>query len=151
MAMAENETRLEYLHRELGDRLARLESSLLWYRKRHYISQMSTVVLSACITIIAGFKVYWITESIARNAVLILGAIVTVISAWGAFFSPREFWHLNSETYSKLRALQAKLEFLERGENFQEKEVEVLDEAFTEYQKILDQYNQKWREIRGKS
>lgn len=112
---------------------------------------MSTVVLSACITIIAGLKVYWITESLARNAVLILGAVVTVLSAWGAFFSPKEFWHLNSETYSKLRALQAKLEFLERGEDFPEKEAEVLGEAFVEYQKILDQYNQKWREIRGQS
>ena len=54
--MADQETQLDYLHRQIAERLARLESSTTWYRKLYVRGQMTTVVLSAFITVVAGLK-----------------------------------------------------------------------------------------------
>jgi hypothetical protein len=112
---------------------------------------MGTVVLSTFITIIAGMKSSFWSADAGSNLVLILGSCVAVISAWGAFFSPRESWHLSAETYGRFRALQAKLEFLERGQNLGQNEDQLVEEAFAEYQQILDAYNKKWQDLRQKS
>lgn len=149
--MSEQETQRDYLHRQIAERLARLESSSAWYRKTHFRGQMATVVLSATITIIAGLKSTVIPEATSSNLVLILGALVTVISTWGAFFSPRESWHLNNLTYSRLRSLQARLEFIERGGAYEATKDQVLSEGFSEYQRILDDYNEQWQKLRSKS
>jgi hypothetical protein len=112
---------------------------------------MSTVVLSAIITIATGLKSSFLSTAAGSNLVLVLAASVTVLSAWGAFFSPRDFWLLSAETYGRLRALKAKLEFLERDKDFSQSESKVVEEAFGEYQEILDAYNKKWQELRQKS
>ena len=88
--MRSNETQLEFLHREMRDRMSRLESSVDWYRKRHYRSQISGVLLSATITVVAGLKLSLLPELLAGNIVLVLGALATVLGAWGAFFSPQD-------------------------------------------------------------
>jgi hypothetical protein len=150
-SMAEQESQRDYLNRQIAERLARLESSAAWYRKTHFRGQMATVVLSATITIIAGMKSLPIISTVASDLVLVLGALVTVISTWGAFFSPRESWHLNNATYSRLRALQARLEFVERGTNFEQDQIKVLTEGFAEYQRILNDYNEQWEKLRSKA
>ncbi|MEO6118855.1 MAG: DUF4231 domain-containing protein [Methylotenera sp.] len=149
--MSEQESQRDYLHRQIAERLSRLESAAAWYRKTHFRGQMATVVLSATITIIAGMKYLSIVSTVASDIVLVLGALVTVISTWGAFFSPRESWHLNNATYTRLRALQAKLEFLERGASFEQDQLRVLADGFAEYQRILDDYNEHWQNLRSKA
>jgi hypothetical protein len=149
--MAEQESQRDYLHRQIFERIERFESSTVWYRKMHFRGQMATVVLSASITIIAGLKSLSLLSTVASDLVLILGALVTVISAWGAFFSPRESWHLNSATYSRLRSLQARLEFVERGKSFEQDSVKVLVDGFAEYQHILDDHNEQWQKLRSKA
>jgi hypothetical protein len=86
--------------------LGRLEASIGFHRKRHYLTQVSTVLLSAIITVVAGLKSLLSTD-FASNMVLTLGAISTVLAAWGSFFSPREMWLLDAELYGDLRALNS--------------------------------------------
>ena len=149
--MGEHESQRDYLHRQIAERLARLEASTSWYRKTHFRGQMATVVLSATITIIAGLKSLSLLSTVASDLVLILGALVTVISTWGAFFSPRESWHLNNATYSRLRSLQARLEFVERSPTFVQDDIKILADGFAEYQRILDDYNERWQNLRSKA
>jgi hypothetical protein len=112
---------------------------------------MGAVLLSAVITIVAGLKLSLLPELPVSNIVLPLGALSTVIAAWGAFFSPQELWHLSYETRAKLRALEAKLEFAEREPNFHKQEPIFVADTFNEYQAILDEYNRKWHQLRRKS
>jgi hypothetical protein len=149
--MPEQENRRSYLHRELVDRLSRLASSVRWYRRRHYFGQMSSVFLSAVITIIAGFKTPVLSASAGSDIILVLGAALTVISAWSAFFSPHDFWLLSAATYGRFRALQAKMEFLERGDDFPQTERKAVEEVFAEYQQLIDAYDKKWYELRQKA
>ena len=149
--MADPESQLDYLHRQIAERLARLESSTAWYRKLYVRGQMTTIVLSAVITIVAGLKSLSLVGSVASDLVLVLGALVMTAAAWAALFSPRESWHLNAATYTELRALQARLEFAERSSTFKEHEARVLEEVFAKYQGIIDAYNQHWQELRLKA
>ena len=149
--MADPESQLDYLHRQIDERLARLESSTTWYRRLYVRGQMATVVLSAFITIVAGLKSLSLVGSVASDLVLVLGALVMTASAWAALFSPRESWHLNAATYTELRALQARLEFAERSSTFEAQQARVLEEVFAEYQGIIDAYNQHWQELRLKA
>ena len=155
--MPEHESQLDYLHSIILHRLTTLDSLVSFYRKRHYIAQMSSVVLSATVTIIAGLKMsglpafFTISEAASSNIILVLGALITVLSAWGTFFSPHESWNINSEIHGKLRALQAKLEFSQRHPDFASKEPTIVAEIFAEYQKILSEYSTKWLELRRKS
>jgi hypothetical protein len=149
--MADPESQREYLHRQIQDRLARLESSIGWYRWRHYRYQSGAVVLSALITIISGLKLTLLPDFAASNIVLVLGALSTVVAAFGAFFSPQQSWHLNAEIYGRLRALEAQLDFAERGPDFEKSESAVVSKMFDEYQAILGDYNRKWQDLRQKS
>jgi len=149
--MIQTETQREYLHRQMHDRLMQLESSVQWYRWRHYRYQSGTVVLSALITIVSGLKLTLLPDFAASNIVLFLGALSTVVAALGAFFSPQQSWHLNAEIYGRLRALEAQLDFAEREKNFEIDEDAILGKVFDEYQAILADYNKKWQELRQKS
>lgn len=149
--MAEPETQREYLHRQIQDRLARFESSVQWYRWRHYRYQSGAVVLSALITVISGLKLTLLPDFAASNIVLVLGALSTVVAAFGAFFSPQQSWHLNAEMYGRLRALEAQLDFAERGPEFDKSESTVVAKIFDEYQDIFVEYNRKWQNLRQKS
>lgn len=115
--MLESETQREYLHRQIRERLVRLDSSV----------------------------------HAASDIVLILGALSTVLAAFGAFFSPDQSWHLNAEIYGRLRALEAQLEFTERDRKFVDGEDAIVATFFDEYQSILADYNRKWQQLRQKS
>ena len=112
---------------------------------------MSTVLLSALITVLAGLKGGSLTDATKSNIVLALGALTTIVSAWNALFSPRESWHLNSETYGRLRSLQDRLEFQSRHTDFAQAADEFLAKAFEEYQAIVAAHNEKWQKLRQKS
>jgi len=142
------ESQAEYLKTLISERVNSLNSSVRWYRQQYYIAAMSVVVLSAVITVVTGIS--FLNGNWTKILVLVLSASVTVISAWGAFFSPKESWLLAADILNKFRALQTHLDFVLRAGSSEENNSELISRAFDEYQKILAEYNHKWREIREK-
>ena len=149
--MSNSVNQFDYIQQEISARINRLDQSVVWYRKTHFRGQMAVVVLSAAITILSGLKSLHMLGDVLSDAVLVLGALLSVVSTWGAFFSPKESWHLNAATYGRLRALQARLEFRACDPNFGQYEEKVVAETFDEYQRILTEFNDEWRSLRGKS
>jgi hypothetical protein len=152
------ETQLRYLHREIGERLKSLRSSIEYYRKRHYRYQTSAVVLAAMITILSGLKLPFIkiasmeaVSTILTDTVLALGAISTVVAAFGSFFSPQQSWYLYDATSGQLRALQAEIEMDERSRTFPEREDAAVQAFFVRYQAIMAEHNRQWQALRQKS
>lgn len=146
MELVESQT--EYLKVLISERVNGLHSSVRWSRQLYYVSAMSVIVLSAVITVVTGIS--FLNDNWPKILVLVLSASVTVISAWGAFFSPKESWLLTEDTLNKLKALQTHLDFALRASSSEENNSELVSHAFDEYQKILAEYNHKWREIREK-
>jgi hypothetical protein len=134
---------------EIGVRTQQFHRSVKWYRSRYYASTISAVVLSGVITVIAGWKPTlgdW-----SSNVILLLGALSTIVSAWGAFFSPKESWLLYARTLAKLRALQLRMQFtFAENPNASRDDGEIQD-YFEKYQAIHDEHNKEWLEIRASS
>ncbi len=86
----------------------------------------------------------FIDDQMTSNAILILGAISTVVAAWGAIFSPQKFWHLNTETRNQLLALKAEFEFFKMSDDFDSKKDEITMRTFEKLQAILRNHNENW-------
>jgi hypothetical protein len=142
---------LAYLTKELRDRIKSFHSSVAWYRRRYYLATMSTVVLAALITIVAGWKPSLALGINENNVTLVLGALTTVISAWGAFFSPRESWLIYASTLNRLRVLEAKIDFLKVSSSQTSLGDGAITALFQEYQSTLDAHNKAWLELRSAS
>jgi hypothetical protein len=151
MQIANQQDQFSFLLEQIEGRLRRLDEAITWYRKVHFRGQMAVVVLSALVTIVAGLKLSFDFEGTSSNIVLVLGALLSVISTWGAFFSPKESWHLNAKTYGRLRALQASLRFQACSPDFSEDGRKRVAEAFAEYQEILAEHNTEWLSLRSKT
>jgi hypothetical protein len=142
--------KLAYIEQQLKARIASFHASVGWYRRRYFGATMSTVLLSGVITLIAGWKPAELFGVHASNVILVLGAVSTVIAAWGAFFSPRESWLLCASTLNRLRALQARIDFLSREPGALAPASDSVAELFQAYQSILDGHNKAWFELRSK-
>ena len=135
-----------YLDSQLTARIASFHDSVKWYRRKYFTTSMSAVILSGLITVLAGWKGELLPGNVIQNVILFLGALTTVVSAWGAFFSPKESWHLYAMTLTKLRALQAELIYKRTPPNEINAEI---DKLFERYQAILDEHNRAWLEVRS--
>jgi hypothetical protein len=153
-----SESQLDFVHRQIQEQLDRMDDSARWYRQSYYRYQAIIVTLAGLITIVSGIRLDFFSKewserlpSILRDIALILGAGSSVMGVFVAVFSPRESWHLNAVTYVRMRALQVKFEFLERGSDFKDNQDEIVAQIFSEFQAILDDSNKMWLDLRKKT
>jgi hypothetical protein len=102
-----------------GDRsphgLNELDSDVSFWRPRAFFGHISVAGLGAVISVIAGFNSkdwvtpWWVPEK--QNWVLVFGALITVISAWQAFYGHRDRWLSYAAAAERLRALLARVDF----------------------------------------
>ncbi len=143
------DTKLTYLKAQVAERTATFHDSVKWYRRRYQIATMATVVLSAIITVVAGLQTASGLDSPRNELILVLGALSTVVSAWGALFSPRESWLVYAATLNRLRALQTKLEFMTKEPDALTEASDAVHALFAEYQSIIDTHNRTWLDLRS--
>ena len=141
-------TSLSYIESQISKSISAFESSSNWYRRRFYVASLSASILSAFITVIAGWSnKIDLTVIDSNDVILVLGAITTVITVWGAFFSPKETWLMYAENLNKFRALSAKIDFLKNSPAGLSEE--QTQELFNEYQYIHDSANSTWLNLRN--
>jgi hypothetical protein len=132
----------KYLEDELPQRIASFSGSAKWFRRRHYLTSVGVLILTLAITIVSGFN-NLLSEPAVINIVLVLGALSSFVTAWGAFFAPRESWALYAQTASDLRATYAQFAYSSASMND-----EGLDAIFSKYQEILAKHNESWSKLR---
>ena len=106
------------------------------------------VILAASITILLGYKgATSETETVLKNIALVLGALITVVSAYEAFFVPHALWVRETITYSRLKDLQRDINL------YGPEPTEVSNEDFESLKKRLDIILQEdlrgWIRLRG--
>ena len=84
----QQENKLDYISTKLDAHIKTFNSSAVWYRRVYFWTSIATLILSATITILAGWKPP--LDDFAGDAILALSALITVISGWGLFFSPKK-------------------------------------------------------------
>ncbi len=134
---------LEELIENIQERIEDLEEDVGFWRPRAFGGHFSMAILGAAITVIAGLqgsapKFFADIPSVftqRNNWVLVLGAIVTGVSAWQAFYRHRDKWASSDTAAKKLRAFLTKLRFRMGSPDFDLKTDAA--KLFEEYSEIV--------------
>jgi hypothetical protein len=141
---------LDYFTNELKVLVNRYKQESSHYKKIAFRLKIISVLLAAIITVLLGLKFGDIEVSnIFSNISLFLGATITVLSAYEAFFDPRALWVRETVTFVRLKDLQRDLDFWKSGNDPNEITLEELRLFKTRLDRILDDTLKYWMKIRG--
>ena len=122
-------------------------------KKKALVLHMATTFLAAIITVLLGLNVYKLgsrngqyIDEILRMIALILGALVTTISAFNAFFGHKYLWINNTKTRNNLYKLKADFDYF-LTENHQPS-LDGIEVFKTRLDEILENANFEWEKLR---
>jgi hypothetical protein len=141
---------LEYFSKELEKQVDRYRNESSHYKTVAFRLKIVSVFLAAIITVLLGLK---IGDSamigIFSNVALILGASITVLSAYEAFFDPRALWVRETVTFARLKDLQRDMDFWKSGLEPDEIKMEELNRFKKRLDLILEDTLSYWMKIKG--
>ena len=142
--------RLDCLNAELDALVARYARECAKHKNRALALKITSVLLATAITILLGLK---LQDGGLRvelsNIALVLGGLITVLSAYDAFFDPRSLWVRETVTFARLKDLQRDLRFWAAGLEEAEADPQVLEKFKRHLDRILDESLRYWMKIRG--
>lgn len=96
----------DHLAGVVKDLVSRYDREAKRHKRTALIVRMCSVLVAATITILLGFH-YGndVTPTWASNSALVLGSLITVLSAYDAFFDPRVLWVRETITFARLKDL----------------------------------------------
>lgn len=143
---------LDYFTSELKVLVDRYKHESSHYKIIAFRLKIISVLLAAIITILLGLKFSHSNvevSNILSNIALFLGASITVLSAYEAFFDPRALWVRETVTFVRLKDLQRDLDFWKSGNDPSEITLEELRIFKMRLDRILDDTLKYWMKIRG--
>jgi hypothetical protein len=115
--------------------------------------KISSVLLSATVTVCLGLKSINTTwGTVLSDVALVLSALISVVSAYEAFFDPRSLWIRETIVFTKLRNLKREFEFWAAGcdgDTLEPAEAEKLLGFKDKLDQILLESLKHWMKIRG--
>jgi hypothetical protein len=117
-------------------------------RRQAFVLQVATVSLSALITVLLGLRGVDPVRDWLADIALVLGALVTVLAAWAAFFSHRDLWLQRSDTVHQLMLLVLEIEFHRAGPPGREPDEVAAARFMAEYRRIADLDHEEWKRVR---
>ena len=143
----EQPKRLEWLQSQLDDQLDLFRKRRRRDKRKAFALQMSTVFLSASITVLLGLRVAGIAGTRLSDVALTLGALITVLAAAEAFFHHRELWLLRTGTLRKLESLDRQLKYYNAGAGDQSRLDGQVDQFLNALNEILSEDYEGWRAL----
>lgn len=138
---------LTWLRRELAVQIAEYKRRRRRDKRKAFALQMSTVVLSASITVLLGLRVAGTVGQRLSDVALILGALATVLAAMEAFFHHRDLWVLRTATLRRLESLDRRVSYYEVGLGDDAASVADMEHYFAQLDGILAQDFSGWRDL----
>ncbi len=141
--------RLKCLQDDLDKLVKRYSGEAVRYKKTALTLKITSVVFAALITVMLGLSVEQELKDLLRNIALVFGAIITVLSAYEAFFDPRALWIRETVTFARLKDLQRDLRFWSSGldkESMDPKEVDMFKQRLDHIHNDSLKY---WMKVRG--
>jgi hypothetical protein len=137
--------KLEFLKACIDQRLVRIDSHRIDFKKRAFKSFILSTVLSAITTILLGLNIPSLAE-VVRITALSLTTTVTVINAYNSYFSHKELWIANNIAKNRLLQLKFNIDYAEQGEqSISDSQIENFKKN---YQDILNDLNATWQKNR---
>lgn len=142
--------RLDCLNTELDSLVSRYARECVKHKNRALALKITSVLLATMITILLGLK---LQDNALRvelsNIALVLGGLITVLSAYDAFFDPRSLWVRETVTFARLKDLQRDLRFWAAGLEEAEADPQVLERFKRRLDRTLEESLKYWMKIRG--
>lgn len=138
-----------WLKKEVEDLLKHYKADRDRHKNLALWLKILSVLLAAIVTILLGLQVDENIETLLKNIALMMGATITVINAYEAFFDPRALWVKETSVYVRLKDLKRDMEFYRMGRDDQavrETDIAKFKERLTD---ILADSLQEWLKIRG--
>ncbi|GAA2745015.1 MULTISPECIES: SLATT domain-containing protein [Kitasatospora] len=145
---ATGERQLDHVEQVVADELADRKRRRDWDRRRAFGLQMATVTLSAMITVLLGLRADGPVASWLADVALALGALVTVLAAWGAFFSHRTLWIQRSDTVHRLTVLQRTIAYHRARLGGVAPDPAEVDGLYAEFEEIVQLDHDAWIRVR---
>jgi len=142
--------RLKYLKDEIDAQVQRYGSDSARHKKTALRLKVATVFLASIITILLGLKLDNVAaKDQLSNIALVLGGLITIFSAYEAFFDPRSLWIREVVTCVRLRDVQRDLRFWASGIDPAQVDPKMVDMFKVRFDQILEESLKNWIKIRG--
>lgn len=138
-----NRKLVEYTRRKRRDRL------------KAFSLKITATVCAALITVLLGLSIQtaWL-QSITKDLALALGALISILNAWDAFYDHRALWIKRSTIAAKLQTLKLNLDYylagrdeaeieLSRLRRFEQRLTQVLEDDLSSWIQLRDQQSDK--------
>jgi hypothetical protein len=142
---------LDFVEREVRSQLVGRRRRRDLDRRTAFALQLATVSLSAAITVLLGVRVDGAAREWLADSALGLGALITVLAAWQAFFGHRTLWIQRSETVHRLEELETRIAYHRVGLGGAAPEADQVAGFLAEYQRIARLDHEAWARIRQAS
>jgi hypothetical protein len=147
-----------HLEAEIEKLMAKFKSD----RDRHkYLAiglKIMSVTLAGIVTVLLGWKDLTTpgdtsvpVSLLFGNIALILGAVITLVSAYDAFFNPRILWIRETIVYVKLSDLKRDLDYAVAGAAKGELDSSTLEKFKASLVVIMDDSLKDWLRLRGEN
>ncbi|MFZ6818377.1 SLATT domain-containing protein [Undibacterium sp. Ji22W] len=139
----------QFLKDELSSLIQKYRKERVRHKRTALLLKVSAVTLAGIITVLVGWKSDPFSENLYReNITLVLGAGITLISAYDAFFDPRTLWVQETLVLSKLLYLKRELNFQISNTPDDSHHDSILDSIKQELDQILEESLKEWLRIR---
>lgn len=143
--------RLKCLQADLDSLVTRYARESVRHKKTALALKVTSVFFAALITVFLGLKLekYPGVPELLRNVALVLGAVITVLSAYEAFFDPRALWIRETVTFARLKDIQRDLRFWASGFKEEAVDAHMLETFKRRLDHVLDDSLKYWMKVRG--
>jgi hypothetical protein len=144
--------KLAYLQNEVDQQVASFGGDAGRHKATALRLKIMSVILAALITVLLGLKLSNPDlKDVFSNVALVLGALITISSAYEAFFDPRTLWVRETVTSVRLKDLQRDLRFWTAGTDPNAIDAGTVDHFKSRLDGILRESLKNWIRLRGAS
>ena len=138
---------LEFVESELNGRIKAFRDSRNFFRGGSRRQAITTTALSALTTFFIAVNQIFDTPWIAIPALAAAG-LTTIGSAWTGWYGYKDSWISANDALNKLRALEYQINY-DKAVYGESVELERVHAYVDEYQAILSEAHEKWRQLRS--
>jgi len=140
--------KVEALRNQIDDQIEGFDRRRHETRKIAFRVRFAVVSVSALTSVVIGLQgVPDAVQPHFKNTALVLSVLVTAISALEAFYNHRALWIRYTATFTELKALRARLDYLTAG-GLTGLEDAPIDQLFEDFQTVLRNTNDYWFQLR---
>lgn len=144
----EIEEKLNYVEKKVRDQIDDSNYNRSRAKFWAFYLKIGGVAIAGLITILAGLRIETSSPNLIPNIVLILGASLTVINAFDAFFDHRLYWIYKTAIWNRYKQLLGDIMFYKTGLDITGYDQNSVTHFMDRYNEIFEDDRKSWIQLR---